>query len=118
MGRPRKKIDADQVGTLARIGCTYSEIGAVVGCSTDTLKRRFADHIEKAREHGKSSLRHAQWQKALEGNPTMLIWLGKQELGQRDRQDVDTTVTAVDVARSVREAIRAMDDADGLSDAA
>jgi hypothetical protein len=29
-------------------------------------------------------LRKAQYNKALEGNPVMLIWLGKNILGQKD----------------------------------
>jgi hypothetical protein len=38
----------------------------------------------KGREDVKMSLRRAQLQLALNGNPTMLIWLGKQLLGQQD----------------------------------
>lgn len=85
MARPRKKIDPVQVEQLATIQCTYDEIARVVGCSTDTLKRRFADRIEKGRETGRMSLRRTQFTKALGGNTTMLIWLGKQHLGQSDR---------------------------------
>ena len=33
---------------------------------------------------GKMRLRKAQYRKALEGNPVMLIWLGKNVLGQKD----------------------------------
>lgn len=90
MARPRKVIDPAVVETLAKIHCTYDEIAAVVGCSTDTLKRRFADRIEKGREEGKASLRRMQFKKALDGNPTMLIWLGKQHLGQKDGQVIET----------------------------
>jgi len=88
MGRPPLDIDGDKVEALARIHCTYMEIAAVLKCSDDTLKRRFADRIEKGREVGKSSLRRAQFTKALAGNPTMLIWLGKQHLEQQDRHEV------------------------------
>jgi AraC-like DNA-binding protein len=88
MARPLKTIDADVVTALAKIHCTYEEIAAVVGCSTDTLKRRFADRIEKGREAGKASLRRLQFEKAEEGNPTMLIWLGKQHLGQADESRI------------------------------
>lgn len=90
MARPRKQIDAAMVEELARIHCTYEEIASVVGCSTDTLKRRFAERIEKGREHGKSSLRRWQFKKAQDGNPAMLIWLGKQHLGQKDGQVIET----------------------------
>ncbi len=85
-GRPLALVDESQVITLAKINCTYEEIAAVVGCSTDTLKRRFADLIEKGREEGKASLRRIQFATALKGNATMQIWLGKQYLGQKDRQ--------------------------------
>jgi len=97
MARPRKKIDPEQVRTLAKINCTMIEIAAVVGCSVDTLERRFADVIKECREQGRMSLRRAQWKKALEGHPTMLIWLGKQELGQKDQQAIDIDFRDVSV---------------------
>ena len=36
----------------------------------------------------RGSLRAKQFELAMRGNPTMLVWLGKQELGQTDRQQV------------------------------
>lgn len=94
MARPRKVIDAELVRALAEIQCTHEEIAHVVGCSVDTLARRgFAALINKARETGKTSLRRQQFRLALDGNPTMLIWLGKQYLGQKDKSEHDTTVT-------------------------
>lgn len=87
MARPRKKVDPALVTELARIHCTYEEIAAVCGVSTDTLSRRFADLIEKGRDEGKMSLRRHQWSLAAKGDKTMLIWLGKQHLGQSDRSE-------------------------------
>ena len=84
-GRPRKKIDQDLIKKLASIHCTMSEIAAVAGCSVDTLERRFADTIKEARETGKTSLRRKQFEIALGGNVGMLVWLGKQYLGQTDK---------------------------------
>ena len=84
-GRPPKQIDESLVTKLAKINCTMAEIAAVVGCSVDTLERRFAEVIKKGQEEGKSSLRRLQWLQAEKGNANMLIWLGKQWLGQRDR---------------------------------
>lgn len=89
MGRPLKQIDPAQVEKLAALHCTLEEIGTIVGCSVDTLSRRFADAIEKGRAHGKASLKRRQYELAMAGNATMLIWLGKQHLGQRDKQEVD-----------------------------
>lgn len=89
----------DMVVGMIRIQCTAEEIAGVLGMSTDTLGRRlvergyanFADIQERHSAEGKASLRRAQWQKAQAGNPTMLIWLGKQYLGQRDQ--VDTRIS-------------------------
>jgi len=88
-GRPPKVVNAKQVAALARMHCTYEEMASVLGCSIDTLERRFKDAIEAARDQGKMSLRRAQWAKALgkngrNGDRVMQIWLGKNHLGQRD----------------------------------
>jgi hypothetical protein len=88
MARPRKDIDPEKVRQLAAIHCTVDEIAAVMDCSKDTLERRFAALIEKGREEGRASLRRVQYKAALAGNATMMIWLGKQLLGQKDRQEV------------------------------
>lgn len=85
MGRPKKEIDADQVFELASIMCTMIEMAAVLDCSVDTLENRFSDVIKRGREVGKQSLRRLQYKSAQTGNTTMLIWLGKQYLGQTDK---------------------------------
>lgn len=92
MARPRLKIDPDQVEQLAAINCSLEEMGAVLGCSADTLGRRFADAIKRGRERGRMSLKRKQYELAMAGNVTMLIWLGKQLLGQSDKQTVDANV--------------------------
>ena len=93
MARPRLKLDPKTIENLASIGCTNEEIASVVGCSSDTITRRFAECITKGRDRGKATLRRLQWQGATAGNPTMLIWLGKQMLGQRDQLKTETDLT-------------------------
>lgn len=85
MARPKKLIDESLVEKLAAIHCTMEEISSVCECSVDTLERRFADIIKKAKDKGKTSLRRHQWEVAQKGNVSMLIWLGKQLLGQKDQ---------------------------------
>lgn len=77
---------------LAEIGCTIKEITYILGVckDPDTLSRGYGDVIERARSRGNWKLRYAQYQKALEGNERLLIWLGKQRLGQRDYGMMDT----------------------------
>ena len=84
MARPKIEIDEELVQKLAAIHCTMEEIASVCNCSVDTLERRFADIIKIAKDKGRSSLRRYQWEGAQKGNPAMLIWLGKQLLGQKD----------------------------------
>lgn len=105
MGRPRIEIDWELVEKLAQIMCTQIEICSVIGCSVDTITRAckekygstFAEYIKTHQNTGKASLRRAQFQAALKGNPTMLIWMGKQFLGQADKVE-NTLVDRRDVS--------------------
>ncbi len=98
-GRPRVEIDMEMLTNMVRIQCTAEECARILGISSDTIDRRlkeatgagFAEFYKKHSDEGKMSLRRAQYQTAMGGNPTMQIFLGKQWLGQRDKVDVDTT---------------------------
>lgn len=89
-GRPRIKIDYAACEKLARIMCTQSEIAEVLGVSLSTLEhdKEFLRIHKKGIEAGKASLRRMQWKSAEGGNVTSQIWLGKQYLGQRDKQEL------------------------------
>ncbi len=84
-GRPKVKVDTKIIENMASIHCTNKEIAEVLSISVDTLQRNFPDLLQKGRANGKAKLRRLQWQKAEEGNPTMLIWLGKQMLDQKEQ---------------------------------
>lgn len=93
MSRPRIEINYELVEDLARIQCTEHEIQTVAckGIKTKDgwTKRkaqdpRLCEALERGRADGSTSLRRRQFQVADEGNPTMLIWLGKNYLGQRE----------------------------------
>ncbi|MGE4300839.1 MAG: hypothetical protein AB7F40_04460 [Victivallaceae bacterium] len=92
-GRPKKAIDYDAVQKLAQIMCTEDEIAAFLGVCTRTLQRdeEFCRVYKTGLDRGKMSLRRAQFKLATSGNTAMLIWLGKQHLGQKDNvhNDVD-----------------------------
>ena len=102
MGRKPIEINQEQVTRLAAIGCTNEEIASVVGCSHDTLVRRFKELLAEGRLQGKASLRRKQFELALSGNTTMLIWLGKQVLGQADKQEIlQTGPIVLDLSKKV-----------------
>lgn len=100
-GRPRKEVDAALIERMAAIHCTLDEMASITGVSVDTLGRRFAEPIKRGRARGKRSLRRHQYKLAKSGNATMLIWLGKQLLEQRDKLehsgDVDRPLIPVQV---------------------
>lgn len=85
MARPKKELDGEQIRELAGFGLTAAEISAFLRCSQDTIERRFADVIKAGRDNLSASLKRRQVMLALDGNVAMLIWLGKQYLGQREK---------------------------------
>ena len=86
-GRPPTVIDWNLVEELSKIHCTISEIAAVLGIPESTLKNRkeFPTIFKRGKENGKASLRRMQFKAAQNGNTTMLVWLGKNILGQSDQ---------------------------------
>lgn len=95
MGRPPKinAIPKDTFERLCAIQCTLEEICAVLDISASTLEawckktyngQTFYKVFQSKRGCGKASLRRSQFEAAERGNPTMLVWLGKNYLGQSD----------------------------------
>ena len=84
-------IPADKVKMLASFGCSYIEIGKYFGCSEGVIRKRFKTEYEQGREEMKLSLRQMQWKNAQQGNTALLIFLGKNFLGQTDKSQVDHT---------------------------
>lgn len=91
MGRPRHEFTEEQkemVTKLSELFASETEIAYVMGINRSTL-RKYPELMEMGKAKAKVKLRRAQMDKALEGNPTMLIWLGKQMLGQSDNPGDD-----------------------------
>lgn len=84
-GANKKVIPPEEVEKLAALHATTEEMAAYFGVHPNTLSANFGDIITKARANTKVSLRREQIKVALNGNVTMLIWLGKQYLGQADK---------------------------------
>ena len=84
-GWDKVPVDPERVYDLALHGATDEEISVAVKIHPDTLKNNFAELLQNGRQNMKDKLRRAQLRVATEtGNPTMLIWLGKQMLKQSD----------------------------------
>jgi len=86
--RVKKEIPIEkQVEKLASYGLTNKEISEALGYDDSTLKRKFENFITKGKANLKQRLKRKQIDVALAGNVSMLIWLGKQYLGQADKLD-------------------------------
>lgn len=93
MGRPRIEIDWKEFDKLCGLQCSLEEIAGWFNCSVDTIENRvkevhgitFSEYFAQKRSSGKISLRRKQYELAMSGNATMLLWLGKQYLGQTEK---------------------------------
>lgn len=85
MGRPLADINEAELVRLASGGAKNTELANYFGVDENTIVNRFAKILTKIRSVRRMHLRTAQTDKALGGDVTMLIWLGKNDLDQTDR---------------------------------
>ena len=83
--RKEKNSEEKTIEKLASYGLTNKEIAEALGYDDNTLKRKFEISLIKGKANLKERLKRKQIQVAMQGNVTMLIWLGKQYLGQAER---------------------------------
>ena len=95
VGRPKKyDIDTDTLFKLAKYNLTNIEIADIYGCDESLLRNNYSEYLTKGRGELKKRLRQAQYEEAVEGrNITMLIWLGKQILGQTEKAELQMNRT-------------------------
>lgn len=110
VGRPKSAIDWKKVEDLLMSGCMGTGIAHYLGINPATLYARcledkgiqFSEFSQQKKEKGDEILRAHQYAKALgltdKGDNTLLIWLGKVRLRQREEAVAETKqVTAVDL---------------------
>lgn len=84
---PLPPLDLDEMGRLVMDGnAKNSEIALHFGVDDETIKKNYSRFLDKKRAERRVWLRSCQTKQARLGNSAMLIWLGKQELDQADRQ--------------------------------
>ena len=85
MARPKKyDIDTEEVQKLAKYGMTNVEIADFFGCDESLIRKSYSEYLTKGRAEMKLRLRQLQFKSAEKLYAVMLIWLGKQMLGQSD----------------------------------
>ena len=105
-------IDIEDIRELASEGNTVSDIATLLGVSDATISNN--EEYKRAYDMGlcdmRATLRHSQFQSAKSGNTTMLVWLGKVILGQREetvstlkleREDDELTKSLRDLAEEM-----------------
>ena len=84
VGRPKAKLSVEAIGQMALEGAKNSEIAALLGVADETITDNFSKILTQKRAERRTNIRRKQYTLAINGNVSMLIWLGKQELEQRE----------------------------------
>mgnify|MGYP001161897974 CR=1 FL=1 len=109
---PKLSVDRELFERLCAIQATKEEIAFTLGVSESTISAwcqrtygtSYIEAWKKFSVDGKTSIRRAQFKKGVEdGDKTMLIWLGKQYLGQSDKQEVRSEIDIVQSAAKYEE---------------
>lgn len=93
---------AEQVKLFGSLAATHEEMANWFQCSVNTIERymmnengEFFRVYKKALSDTKQSLRRLQMKLAQEGDRVMLIWLGKQLLGQKEKIEGENSNTNI-----------------------
>lgn len=125
MARPRAEINQEEFEKLCGLQCTKEEICDWFSITDKTLdawckrtyEQSFSVIFEKKRVRGKISLRRAQF-KLAEKSAAMAIFLGKNYLGQTDKQEIVSSTIDEKTRQEVEKLIEKIgekdtDEADG-----
>ena len=97
MPPPKVEFDWSKLNAILEYGCSGADACEIMGVCYNTIADRiklthnatFQEYRIKKMAKKRYKLREKQYELAMAGNVAMLIWLGKNELGQKDRQEMD-----------------------------
>jgi hypothetical protein len=96
------EVDGDfliKMGQLGMLDPLDKEVAAFIGITPEAFHRlkkrhpKIQQYLDEGRARGTTSIRRQQFKKAMDGDTTMLIWLGKQKLGQTDKRHIDQVIS-------------------------
>lgn len=113
IGRNKKPFSFEMLQKLCELLCTKQEICWFFECDQATIEYRiekeyginFTEYWQEKSAITTASIRRAQIEKALKGDNVMLIWLGKQMLGQREKHELLLPDSPISLCYSIPEAI-------------
>jgi len=109
-GAPKKKLEDivfngwDQLDALIiwsnQVYCA-ERLGINIDTLADRIKERtglsFSEYKDQKKEAMRVNIRKKQYDVAMSGNVSMLIWMGKNELGQSDKQETSLITDKIHV---------------------
>lgn len=103
-GAARKEMDLVELEKLCGLQCTQADIAGWFNVTRQTIENRIAETgrlyehegekltfreiMDRGYAKGRVSLRRHQMAACEAGQPTMLVWLGKNILGQKDNLEI------------------------------
>lgn len=93
VGRPEKEFDWKVLDSILQFGANLIDCSELLDVSEDTVQRKikseygctFSEYRTKKMGRMRVKLLQKQYEMAQNGNVALLIWLGKQHLGQSDK---------------------------------
>ena len=97
MGRPPVEFDWSKLDAILQFGARLIDCHGIMDVADvtieDKIKKKYGMSFGQYRDLRMSTMRQKLLQKqfdiAMQGNVTMLIWLGKQHLGQSDKLETE-----------------------------
>lgn len=124
------KIDWEKVDYLLISGCPGTEVAGNLGIHPETLYRKvqeeknmgFSEYLQQKRSSGKALIRAQQFAKALgkteAGDTTLLIWLGKTSLEQREIKETDINNDDIQAIKAFAQQITAQKAVENVAESA
>ena len=100
VGRPEKEMDWRLLDSILQYGASLIDCSELLEMSEDSIQRKikeesgqtFSEYRESKKSKIRMKLRQKQYEMAMNGNVALLIWLGKNELGQKDKLENDIKI--------------------------
>jgi len=90
------ELDWKLLDSILMFKASLEDCADICGCSSRTITRNiekekgmtFSEYRTRKMAKVRTNLASKQYQVAMSGNVSMLIWLGKQWLGQKDKHEI------------------------------
>lgn len=89
IGRPKRVWTPEETADIERLAKLQLHIDTIADClqiPKNDIIRHFGPNLAKKRAEGRMEIAEAQ--RSMLKQPVMAIWLGKQHLGQADKQEL------------------------------